>query len=302
MLREIIEEYKAAKRKIWPCHTNRASEIGHPCLRYLVFLRTHWDLTALPPVKTQFLFDEGKLHEEAVKRELQDAGIEVVETQRPYEWKKYKLTGHIDGKVKVNDELYPIEIKSVAPWMMDSINKLDDMWQHRTIHVRKWPNQLISYLAMDQKDEGILILKNRLTGELKDLPISYNIDYVDLLLHKCNKVNWYVSRRRLPGFDKDLDSGWCEDCKFAHICLPDKLGGKPFPTISDEELICLIEEHQKLKEYHKSYLELDRALNKKIEGMKYGIVGNWLIQGKWIDRKGFKVEPTKYWRKKITRL
>ena len=42
---EIIGKIKEAKRKKiknYPCHVPRASEIGHPCERYLVYSITNW--------------------------------------------------------------------------------------------------------------------------------------------------------------------------------------------------------------------------------------------------------------------
>lgn len=37
---QLQEKFYTRDVKISPVHTNRASEIGHPCLRYLVYLRT----------------------------------------------------------------------------------------------------------------------------------------------------------------------------------------------------------------------------------------------------------------------
>jgi hypothetical protein len=87
IVQKVIES-KSKKIELWPVSSNRASEMGHPCERYLVYLRTRGNERVLHDVGLQFVFDEGKVHEKAVLRDLEDAGIEVIEQQRPFEWKK----------------------------------------------------------------------------------------------------------------------------------------------------------------------------------------------------------------------
>ena len=51
-----IYSQKERKIKINPCHTNRASELGHPCLRYLVYIRTSWQDRVPHGLGLQLLF------------------------------------------------------------------------------------------------------------------------------------------------------------------------------------------------------------------------------------------------------
>jgi len=39
---------ESKKPQLYPVHSNRASELGHECLRYLVYNRTRWQEKALP--------------------------------------------------------------------------------------------------------------------------------------------------------------------------------------------------------------------------------------------------------------
>jgi len=302
LISERVQEYKEKKRKITPCHTNRASEIGHPCLRYHYFLRTAWDKAALPPTKLQFYFDEGNLHEQAVLRLLQDVGFRVVESQRPFYIEKLKLSGHIDGKIEVGGKVFPLEIKSVSPTIFSHIEDTKDMLASDFLHVILWPYQIQSYLGMSGEDEAILILKNRLTGEIKDIAIPFLKWAWEDIESRCKKINWYVARKREPKMDKDLPHEWCENCKFAHICLPDLTRSTSVLQWDDEELIDMLSRYEELKEANKEYNYLKKVLKERLEGIENMIVGPYLIEGQWVDRKGYTVEPTRYWSFKIRRI
>ena len=172
MIIEKIQKHIENKRKVTPCHVNRASEIGHPCYRYLYFLRTAWDQAQLPTYRQQLVFDEGKLQEKAVLRLLEDAGFDIVEQQRSYEIRELKLVGHIDAKIKVNNKLFPLEIKSMSPYFFESLHVVKDFLNHRYAHIRKIPFQLQAYLMLSQQKEAVLLIKNRSTGELKEIVIT----------------------------------------------------------------------------------------------------------------------------------
>src|SRR5438309_8002720 len=55
-----IDDYKASKIEQWPVRSNRASELGHPCERFLTYNRVAWRHARLPDVGLQYVFDEGR--------------------------------------------------------------------------------------------------------------------------------------------------------------------------------------------------------------------------------------------------
>jgi len=87
MIVEKIIETKKSKIKGYPVNSNRASELGHPCLKYHVLSRTRWEEKSLHDVGLQFIFDMGNEIEEIVLKELAEAGIKVIEQQRSFQWK-----------------------------------------------------------------------------------------------------------------------------------------------------------------------------------------------------------------------
>ncbi|MDD5490079.1 MAG: hypothetical protein PHP25_05380, partial [Candidatus Moranbacteria bacterium] len=177
---EALDRAAEKRIKAWPHPNNRASEAGHPCLRFLVLSRLEPDKKVLHDVNLQRIFDLGNVFEKAVLQELQEAGVNVVEQQRPFEWKKFQLSGHIDGKIQVGDKLIPIEIKSCSPNSFAEVEKKSpaDLINSKKIWLRKYPAQILLYMLMDGSEAGLLVFKNKVTGRLHQ--VNYYLDDVAL--------------------------------------------------------------------------------------------------------------------------
>jgi len=302
MIVEKIQKYIEKKKRVTPCHVNRASEIGHPCYRYLYFLRTAWDQAQLPTYRQQLVFDEGKLQEKAVLRLLEDVGFDIVEQQRSYEIRELKLVGHIDAKIKVNDKLFPLEIKSMSPYFFESLHVVKDFLNHRYAHIRKIPFQLQAYLMLSQQKEAVLLIKNRSTGELKEIVVTQDEKLQNEIRVKCQTINDLVEKQVAPEIHEEFDETICSMCRFAHICLPDVKRKDELKLIEDEELIALLEKREQLKPLHEEYLEIDKILSKRLEGIERAIIGDFIVTGKWVNRKAYRVPETTYWKKRILRI
>jgi len=177
---ERLDQETAKRIKAFPHPSNRASEAAHPCVRFLVLSRLEPNLKQLHDVGLQRIFDEGNLHEEAVLREIQKAGLKIKEQQRPYEWKKFELAGRIDAKVADDGSaiFYPLEIKSCSPFVFPVIRNLSpaEMITSKYSWVRRYPAQILLYCMMEAVEEGIIIFKNKTTGEKCQKAFSVN-DY-----------------------------------------------------------------------------------------------------------------------------
>ena len=308
MIVERVIEAKKKKIKQYPCHTNRASEMGHPCARYLYYNRTAWQEKALPDVGLQFVFDIGNVMEELVLQDLREAGFTVLEQQRMFEWKEHQITGHIDGKILIDGTAYPVEIKSVSPFVFNAINSIEDMKKSKYLYMRKYPAQMTLYLLMDEKERGVMLFKNKSTGALKEIWVNLDYELGEALLKKAELVNECV-RKGEPPEGIEYDEAVCGECAFKHICLPEVVG-KEFEVAEDKELAELLNRWWELKKYVKEYEELDKELKQKLEGKKIA-VGDFLINGKWMTRKVYNVpaevkaqyaEERQYWKREIIRL
>jgi len=223
MIVEKILEAKKAKIKQWPVNANRASELGHECLRYLVLNRTRWQEKGLYDARLQMIFDMGKAVEDMVCQDLKEAGFTIVEQQRPFSWPQYQITGSIDFKLAIDGQTYPAEIKSAAPHPFASINSVEDMLKHKYPYMRRYPAQLTLYLLMDGKEKGLFLFKNKSSGELKEIWMDLDYEFAESLVQKAEVINNHVAGGTLPEpieYQDDI----CGECAFAHICLPERIG------------------------------------------------------------------------------
>ncbi|RLF46901.1 MAG: hypothetical protein DRN20_06670, partial [Thermoplasmata archaeon] len=62
------------KKKVFPVHVNRISQLGSPCLRYLYYLRTAWDKQQLPEDSLQGRFETGNHLEGVIDTIVQEVG------------------------------------------------------------------------------------------------------------------------------------------------------------------------------------------------------------------------------------
>jgi len=298
---QAVMESKASKIKLWPINSNRASELGHPCERYLVYNRTRWQEKSLHDVGLQLIFDQGNRDEEGVLADLKEAGFKIVEQQRPFEWKKYQITGTIDAKILDDGKTIPVEIKSFSQWNWKAINSVDDMVKSKAVYMRKYPAQMTLYLIMDEKEEGLFILRNKSNGRLKQIPMSLDFEYAESLIKKAERINGHVANGTLP--DRIEDDTIHEYCSFQHICLPDRIN--PALLIDDPEAEMKINRAMELKEQIKplddEYKELWDELKEAFKE-KQAVIGPWQIVGKWIEKKGFEVKPSKYWDMRIKKI
>jgi len=289
MIIEKINRFMQSCIRDWPCNTNRASEIGHECIRYLVFLRTKGGEKTLHTIDSEYIFREGHDQEKAVLRLLADAEIEVIEQQRPFEWKKYQLTGHIDGKIVVDDKILPTEIKSMSPWIYDKTSTLEEMLNSKYYWVRKYPAQLTMYMMMDEKEEALFLLKNKSTGKLKEILINLDYDYAESLVQKCEVINKHVAEGTIP---EPIPWGdVCCHCPFKHLCINEVLR-EEIQFVVDQLLEEQINGYHELKQWHVKWKELDEILKEKLRGIDRVVIGDWLVLGK-ATKNGWKISYTK---------
>ena len=298
---EKLDQETAKRIKAYPSKSNRASECGHPCIRFLVLSRLQPEKKALHDIGLQRIFDEGNLHEEAVLREIQNAGLKIVEQQRPFNWANIQLTGRIDAKILDNGNLIPLEIKSCSPNSFQHIKNLapDDIKNSKHSWVRRYPAQLMAYMLMDNKDKGIIIFKNKTTGEKCQKEFTLDYDYMEGILKKLEKVNEYVAGNEVPSVEPIED---CKTCGFAKTtCFPGQDYGPGFEILTDEELIMKLERREELKESTREYKELDDELKEIFKG-KQVLIGDFKIESKEVERKEYTVKAGKYWKVSIEKI
>ena len=307
MIVEKVYEQAAREIKQYPVNSNRASDLGIPCVRYHVLNRTRWQEKSLHDVGLQMVFRMGNEIEEIVLKELAEAGVKVIEQQRSFEWKEYQITGHIDGKVLDNGEVFPLEIKSCSPFVFKAINSISDLTNGKYGYLRKYPAQLNLYLLMDGKERGVFIFKDKTSGQMKEIWMDVDYDLGEETLKRAEAINKHLADGTMP--EPINDDLWCDGCAFAHICLPETIGKAV--EIDTGELAIMLDRLEELKPIVKEYEEIDEKVKASVEGREKVLAGNWFIQGKWIEKKAYDIpaeikaqyeKVTQYWRRKITKI
>lgn len=278
MIVERVTESKRKKINQWPVTSNRASEAGHPCVRYLVYQRTRWEEKELHDVGLQYIFDEGNRQEKAVMEDLQEAGFTLIEQQRSFQWREHNITGHVDCKLIEGDEAIPTEIKSCSPYIFDSLHTLDDLFtglNGKYLHLMKYPAQLTLYMLMDNKERGVFIFKNKTNGQLKEIWMDLDYNYAESIIQNIETVNLAVDAgvvpERIPWIEKI-----CGDCPFAHICLPEAVRAE-LEIVDDPEYVKMIERRIEIAPMQSEYKNLTDALKKGMGESTKRVVGDYIV-------------------------
>lgn len=267
-LPDLVEKlYNKAKRdiRVYPCHANRASMIDHDCERCLTYWRTSWDQVAAHEVDLELIFREGRIQEEAVLRSLMDAGIEVLEQQRPLSWREYQVTGHIDGVLRVDGKAVLLEIKSMADQIWRSVAregpKVYDWEQVASAFttkpwLRKYYGQLQVYMLCKECEAAILLCKNKSTGAIAQINVTLDYGYAEKLIQRAERINAHVAAGTLPeriAWDDEV----CGRCEFLHLCLPDRVNKNPIQFVEDEQAEKRLETRYEAEEASREFKAAD---------------------------------------------
>jgi CRISPR/Cas system-associated exonuclease Cas4 (RecB family) len=306
--KEIIDkiiEGKAKKIKVYPQYVTRASEVGHPCERYLVYSITNWaDRTPYEP-ELQFIFEGGNMVEDMAVKDFEEAGFKVYrgEPDKALANRKPAMTGHYDFRVDFGDgKPKTIECKGLSKYDWDYLNTYEDFFTSKKVYIRKYPAQLQMYLYFKAEDLGYFYLKSIPAFQPKLIPVRLDYDFVEEILQKTERVENHVKDRTLPERINDLDV--CTRCAFFNLCLPE-IKRQPMEIIDDGELEAMLARWDELKPLEKEYKDLDKQLKESFRGSEKLLIGNYLIEGQLVERKAYipkPVEASSYWKYKINKL
>lgn len=207
-------------------HSNRASELGHPCKRYLVLRRTAGKDASPPSPWLQAVFNEGRLHEQRIKADLMEMGFDPTSGERSFPPNAYEITGHIDGAVTFHhDEEWGdvgLEIKSLNPNHYAQIARnptADGLRQAGPDFIRKWYVQTQVYLFLSGLDGWVVIIKNKSSGEWCVIAVGIDLDFVQTYLDRAEEINAHVEGGTLPDYHDE--SAVCLRCPFyQRACEP----------------------------------------------------------------------------------
>lgn len=293
---------KMDKIQVYPCNNLRASNLGHPCERYLYLLIKHWDEQKPHDVGLQNICDLGNTLEEHTIKNIKEAGFEVV-TPTVRSWKIDVKGGIITGREDIrlkdeNGELLPVEIKGISPFEYEKLNKVDDFLKSKRAYIQGYPAQLFVYMLKFGKERGFFALTNKLTGETKFIEVPLDYDYGEKMLSKAERIYAALEAETPPEPCEDISV--CENCALAHVCgLCRRV---PTDVEIDDELDDLIAKKQELAAAKKAYEEVDAQIKAKVGEREKVITGQYLIERKSFIKQAFTVPESKQYRITIKRF
>lgn len=291
---------KADKITIYPCRNLRASNLGHPCERYLYLLIKNWQDQKPHDIGLQNIFDLGNTLEEHTINNIKEAGFEILTpTCRSWQIEKPLITGREDIRIKdENGELLPVEIKGLSPFEYEKLNTIDDFLKSKKAYIRGYPAQLQIYMLHFGKEKGFFALTNKLTGETKFIEMDFDYDYAEALLQKAERIYKALETETPPEACDDISH--CENCSLAHIC--GSCRRVPADIDLDEELDALINRKTELADAKKEYEAVDKEIKAKVGEREKVITGQYLIERKSFVKKAFTVPESTQYRLNIKRL
>lgn len=299
-INERLYKTKADKITIYPCRNLRASNLGHPCERYLYLLIKHWQEQKPHDVGLQNIFDLGNTLEEHTIKNIKEAGYEVfTPTVRSWNIDKPYITGREDIRIKdENGELLPVEIKGISPQEYGKLNTVDDFLNSKRAYIKGYPAQLQIYMLHFGKEKGFFAITNKLTGETKFIEMAFDYDYAESLLQKAERIYKALETETPPDTCDDISC--CETCSLAHIC--GECRRVPADIDLDDELDELINRKNDLAAAMREYKEVDAEIKKRVGEREKVITGQYLIQRNSFVKKEYTVPESTQYRINIKRL
>ena len=291
LIQDAIRKEVESRITVYPCNNLRASNIGHPCARYLYLLIKHWDEAAPHDYGLQNIFDLGNSIEEYTIGKLKAAGFEVITpTQRSWKVENPLITGREDIRIKdpEDGQLYPAEIKGLSPYEWERLNSVDDFYTSKRHYIRAYPAQLLVYMWRFEKEKGFFILTNKQTGEVKAIDVPFDWDRADALLKKAEMVYEALADttgKTIPPACDDIDV--CEECKLAHRCSAGI--NRPPADIDSGELQELIDRKLELAPMYKEYNEVNDQIKKFMANRDKVVCERYLVTVSTIQKKEYVV-------------
>lgn len=246
----------------------RASEAGVLCARYQYHARVDWAKRPAPDERLAHVFHLGQELEEYVLSLVREVGVRVVKAQVAGADADLDLVGHVDGFAVLGGKEVPLEVKSVNEHHWAAIRSWADLASESRPYMMRWALQLPIYMYLHGHEEGLYLLLNKATGEVKELAVT--IEEAWPLLERANEV--LVGAREAiaagtPPEPKPWTAAYCGSCwvRQAGLC-PGAQVAPPAEVDLDAvaEAAAVVAE---TREAHQRYEAAQKALSAALSGL-----------------------------------
>jgi len=288
--------------------SNHASQLGHPCLRRLVYLRLAADEARPIGVGLRRVFDLGNLFEDYVRARLREAGVRVVAEQGLGDWEKYNIRGSIDGVIHLDDlaraaamwgiegaesggdgESAILEIKSCGDKYWRALEGDEPNWGLDEITL-KWRAQCLLYCLLQGRERCVLLLVHKSSGEMRqiDIRLEDHLDEAEALVKKAEMIEAFVEGARVGAGWVDVEDilpdrleapKICRRCEFEHLCCPTLVWGPGLQEIESDEVAGALARREELESARTEYTRLDAEVKERFGLGDDEGEGLWIVRG-----------------------
>jgi len=273
---------------------NRSSSIGWPCPsgeRFLVLQRTVAGKDASPEL--QMIFEEGTAQEEPIAESLRQDGWEV---WRPevvdLVWPKYQISGRIDKLCRIPEavaleagrdpaQVYILEIKTMSPYAYPRLTSWHELLRAKYAYHRCYPAQMASYLWLEERSHGIMVVKNKTSAQKRFLFMGMDewSWLAEESIQRATRVNQHLADGTMPpvtGYDAEI----CPKCSRLAQCLP---GERPIgaDVILSDEMAERLARREELDPLRKEFAALDDSIKASVKQLAGKSAGTWLCED-WV--------------------
>jgi hypothetical protein len=304
----------AAKKKTYPVHVNRISQLDDPCLRRLFYMRHDWDKAQPYDDRAQGIFETGNILESVIGRIVSEVGEastpkwRIVGQQATTEdtlLKKYQISGSIDGFLQVFTEgkwvtVGVIDIKTMNPNIFSQVADYASLAKYPW--TRKYRGQVMIYSLAHNLPMCFLLLVNKSNlYEMRLLGFPLDMEYCEGLLQKAEAVNLALEADAAP--EKINDPEECPRCPWRSFCCPDFISGGNLQVVSNDELEGILNRLEELETTSDEISELEKQRDGLLVRGQDIACGHWLVTWKKTisQLKAREASTSESWRKKIVR-
>jgi len=205
MLKELIDKYYQDKMEDRDKKKFYISDAGK-CPRQIFFKFKKAPAEKMEP-RILRIFDQGNYVHLRLMRDLFSLGVAVAsEINIP---SKEDISGRADAIVRVDDELYVVDFKSINSMIL---NRLKEPKKENVL-------QLQLYLHFFKIKKGILLYEGKDTSVIKEFLVEYDEDMANEILSDFKRLKINVKKDLIPKRLPDYSTNWqCRYCQFKEIC------------------------------------------------------------------------------------
>jgi hypothetical protein len=279
-----------ARRHAPTPHATVYASAYRDCLRRMVYEMTVPDQQ--PSINADVLakFRRGDDRERDLLADLTSIGrnadpaFKVIGQQERFMLRDHKsrvaISGKVDARLEVAGVRAPLEVKSWSPFLVDRIEKFDDLFANHWTQAGGY--QLLSYLFAAGEAFGFLLLDRSGVPKLLPVELEPHLDRVETFLSRAEIALDHVAAGTLPDFLEGDPDECTNRCPFyGATCNPPLQAPGAIEILNDPELEAALARREALKAPGKEFVALDEEIKKRLRGVTRGVAGAFEIKGYW---------------------